>query len=530
MLFYSFNHLLFFLIIRLTIVELYIVIPLKSTDTKYFSNIKKHITINDKIIISEIFSKWINNTLYTNLIIGEPYQKATAFLSTEEYGFTFYEEYSTKELTELNLNEYNQYLKNNSKSIIPSNELNYNFSFWEYLSFEEPLNIYKFNDNDIFSMEKFNTKQLTKTKNIHFLYAIRHSSKVFNTPDFIEFEKKYQSSKDELRKLNYTSFSYFTIGLQLGGRRNMNVVKNIVGELLSKHEILSYDWSICFLDNFKNNDNNNDYIGFLFLGSAPHQYLSNIYNENEVLYTESDNVGFDWTWRASLSFYKGYIKINENVLTFNKYEMKSKLDFNFDIIKGTSSSKSLIEEYFFKPLINNGKCFESIINKNSQYSYYTYYYCDKNKIIKNDIEQFPTLFFHHLEFANIFELTYNDLFETFGDIIVFKIVFDTNNEWIFGQLFLKKYLFSYNDASKKIYFYNKKYWVNPEKQKQEIKKKYYIEVVIIIILVFIFGFLGFVIGKKIYKKYKSDANELEDIIDNEKFIKKENAIIEMRIQ
>jgi len=210
--------------------------------------------------------------------------------------------------------------------------------------------------------------------------------------------------------------------------------------------------------------------------------------------------------------------------------MKAKLDFNFEIIKGTYSAKSLLEEYFFKSLINSGKCFESKMNKTIQYSFYNYFYCDKNKITKYELIKFPTLYFHHIEFANIFELTYEDLFETFGDIIIFKIVFDTSNEWIFGQLFLKKYLFSYNDASKKIYFYNKRYSINPEKEKDIQKKYYYIEILIIIILVFIFGFLGFFIGKIIYKKYKTNANELEDIINNEKLIKKENTIIEMKIQ
>ena len=250
--------------------------------------------------------------------------------------------------------------------------------------------MYKFNDNEIFSLEKLNIKE-TKIKNIHFLYAIRHSSKVFNTSEFINFEKNYQASKDELRKLNYTSFSYFCLGLQLGGRKYNYIVKNILGELLEKHEVSFRDWSIYFMD--KNNKYKNDYIGFLFLGSTPHQYLSNIYNEKEVFYTDSES--YDWTWRACLSFYKAFIKINDKIINLNKYEMKAKLDFNFAIIKGTFHSKSLIEEFFFNQLINSGKCFQSRIDKTS-YSYYDYFYCDKNKVTKNDLQKFPTFYFHHI--------------------------------------------------------------------------------------------------------------------------------------
>ena len=115
----------------------YIVIPLKSTDDLYFSKLSKNdISINDKEIINEIFNKCIYNILYTDLIIGEPNQKATAFIFQENYGFYFYEEFSTKELKELGSSNYNFYIKNKSETIIHSDELNYEHSFWTYLSYE----------------------------------------------------------------------------------------------------------------------------------------------------------------------------------------------------------------------------------------------------------------------------------------------------------------------------------------------------------------------------------------------------------
>ena len=516
-----FNYFLLYLFLQIKVVELHIVIPLKSTDNLYFSKKSKYITIDDIYSISKLFEKLVNNTLYTDLIVGEPKQEATAFLTTEEYGFTFYEEYSTKELKELDINYYNEYFRNKSESIVPSNELNFNFTFWEYLSYEEPFFMHKFNDTEIFSIENFNSKERTKINNIHFLYAIRHSEKVPNTTSYIEFENRYQSTKDELRNLNYTSFSYFYLGLQVGGKKYYKDVKNILGELVSKKQVSFRDWSIYFpMDKLNNNNiinNNSDYIAYLILGSKPELYLSNKYKEQDAFYTNSES--YDSTYVALIHFYKSYFKVNEEIISINKFDLKAKLDFNFGIIKGTSYCKHLLEESFFNSLIKEGKCFQSKVSKIS-YAFYDYFYCDKNKISKNDLSKFPTLFFHHIEFSNIFELTYEDLFETVDDVIIFKIVFDMSNEWTFGKLFLKKYLFSYNDDSKKIAFYNTKYKENEEKDEKNLSKNnsyyYYIELVIIIFLLFFFAFLGFYIGKIIYKKYKKDADELEEI-DNEQF-------------
>ena len=504
------------------IVELYIVIPLKSTDNLYFSKKSKYITIDDIDSINKLFAKLVNNTLYTDLIVGEPKQEATAFLTTEEYGFYFYEEYSTKELKELDINNYNVYLKNNSESIMPTDELNFNFSFWEYLSYEEPFFMHKFNDTEIFSVDNFNSKERTKINNIHFIYAIRHSEKVFNTTNFIEFEKRYQATKDELRKLNFTSFSYFSLGLQIGGRKNYQVVKNILGELLCKKEVSLRDWSIYFPEDKNNSkniiNNSNDYNAYLILGSRPDLYLPSKYNDQAAFYTNSE--AYDWTYVALIRLYKSYFKINETIISINKLDFKAKLDFNFEIIKGTSYCKYLLEESFFNSLIKEGKCFQSKVSK-MNYAFYDYFYCDKNKISQNELSKFPTLFFHHIEFSNIFELTYEDLFESVDDIIIFKIVFDMSNEWTFGRLFLKKYMFSYNDDSKKITFYNTILQTNEDEDenKNNVKNNnsyYYIELTIIIFLLFFFAFLGFFIGKIIYKKYRKDADELEEL-DNEQY-------------
>ena len=87
-----FQILLVYISFLILYIKSYIVIPLKSTDDLYFSKLSiNDITIDNKEIISEIFQKYINNVLYTDLIISEPNQKVTAFILPEHFGFYFYE-------------------------------------------------------------------------------------------------------------------------------------------------------------------------------------------------------------------------------------------------------------------------------------------------------------------------------------------------------------------------------------------------------------------------------------------------------
>ena len=96
----AYNNLQMILIcisILLVNINSYIIIPLKSTDELYFSKLTKtEITLNDKEKIQEIFLKYINNVLYADLLLGEPNQKAVAFLSKDDYGFSFYEDFQLK--------------------------------------------------------------------------------------------------------------------------------------------------------------------------------------------------------------------------------------------------------------------------------------------------------------------------------------------------------------------------------------------------------------------------------------------------
>ena len=515
---------LIYIVILKAFIKSYIVIPLKSTDELYFSKLSKAlISINDQEKITKILQKYINNVLYTDLLIGEPNQKAIGFISQNDYGFNFYEEFSTKELMELGSNNYNFYLKANSKTIIPTDEYNYEHSFWSYFSHGDFLYLYKFNDNITFNIQQFDDKKPTKTeKRINFVYSIRNSSKISNNSNFIDIQKKFEKEQNELRKFNFTNFSYFSIGLNFGSRNNYRVTKSFIEEFFAKKEISNREWNIYYSNNKKfNSKNSNGYNAFLIMGASPHIYFSNIFNEKDQFSTYADKSLFSNSLK--LSFYDIYTKINNSSITLSKFDKTVDLNFNFGLIRATYQAKTVLEEKYFSNLIKLGKCFESRINK-TEYTYYAYYYCNKNKITNEEIKSFPGIFLRHNEFSYIFELNSDDLFETFGDVIIFKIIFDTLNGWSLGKLFLTKYMLSFDDENKKIYFYNKQYDDKDDEYNgnESNKNKYFTAIIVLIIIgVIIFGILGFFIGKCIYNKKKIDSHELYDL-ELENFDKKEN--------
>ena len=516
-----FQILLVYISFLILYIKSYIVIPLKSTDDLYFSKLSiNDITIDNKEIISEIFQKYINNVLYTDLIISEPNQKVTAFILPENFGFYFYEEYSAKELKELGYINYNSFSRDKSETLIHSDELNYNYSFWSYLSYEDFLYLYKYDDKDTFNLEKLKNSKMSKTnKRIHFLYSIRHSSKIPNTTDFINMKNKLEKEKDELRKLNFKKFSYFSIGLHYATRSSISDIKSFIEEFYSKNEISNKYWNIYYINDTKSKNNNlknsNDFKAFLILGSSPHIYLSNTFKEKEQFSTFTDKIS--WDKSPTLSFYDVYTKMNNSTISLVKFDKSAQLNFNLEIIKSTWYVKTVLEEKYFNNLINQGKCFESRLNK-TEYSYYAYYYCDKNKITEEEIKNFPVIYFQHNEFSFIFQLNSNDLIESFGDVIIFKIVFDTSNYWVLGKIFLRKYMFSFNDEDKKVYFYNKNYGENEDDDgdiNDYEKNKYLtLQIIVIIICVITFSILGFFIGKFFYNKKKVVTHELVDIDEN----------------
>ena len=193
----------------------------------------------------------------------------------------------------------------------------------------------------------------------------------------------------------------------------------------------------------------------------------------------------------------------------------------------TININKLIYENFFENLINKKICELELSEKtiynitnyfvNTNGSYFMFI-CKKDKM-KNYINNFPTLYFSHIDYNYIFELTYKELFMNIDNYYYFMIIFPYDNiynelssqSWYMGLPFLRQYQFIFNSNERTIGFYKTKNFVESENQKINDKKSnniwiYFLQILIIIILVV----AGIYIGMQINKQRKKRANELKD--------------------
>ena len=206
--------------------------------------------------------------------------------------------------------------------------------------------------------------------------------------------------------------------------------------------------------------------------------------------------------------------------------------FNSGMIQSSYEYFYLIKKNFFDNFINSKICKEIIFSK----SYHTFV-CDKKKLnVEKFYKMFPTLYFKNIDLNYIFELNANDLFKEENNNIYFMILCNelVSLKWIFGEIFLKKYHFTFNQNDKLIGFYN----INKkndeknifEKDKENISEigKTFIGFILLFISIFILLveiiLAGIWIRKnKFWNNRRKRANELNDdnydyIMDNPKNI------------
>ena len=158
------------------------------------------------------------------------------------------------------------------------------------------------------------------------------------------------------------------------------------------------------------------------------------------------------------------------------------------LIYGVNSFRNIVFNDFF---FQNG-CFE----KKSKF--FSYFYCNE-KIV--DIKNFSDIIFT-LEDKSKIIFSYKDLFYNYKGYNYFLIVFAKENNWLFGQIFLKKYYLVFNSDQKVINFY----------YKTETNNFNFLIILCIVFSLIIIGLIGYLIYfKKVFNlKKKKRANELED--------------------
>ena len=199
--------------------------------------------------------------------------------------------------------------------------------------------------------------------------------------------------------------------------------------------------------------------------------------------------------------------------------MRLNFDFNSKFIRGSSNFNKKIKAIFFDVLIEQNLCWSEIISENKGIFTYEIYSCENNEIIREKIRKFPKLNFINKNSNLIFSFDYTDLFQLFPDknIFYFMIIFTVKkytfltDTWLIGEIFLKKYLATFNLESKTISYFKSQINKSEMVVKNTDKKtNSYVRNVIEIIMGIVIIFCIYLIYRKYKKSRKLLANELED--------------------
>ena len=436
----------FISIIKLTKEE-YITIPFKIIQKQ---EPEKFITLDD------YFTYWNNLSFYGELLIGTPSQKILTQLSFDDFGVSLLNKGCDYDS---NLMQINSLINIKDSSSFQKSKDLYEDQSFNYKSFYDA-----FYAKDYFYFDS------NKNTNLKFIYSPNDNQKL-STCLIIGF-------MPFIRNLRENSV-------------------NIIEQLKHKNIISYYDWSILFNE------------GLFLLGGKPQEYKPDVYDEKYFFGSAyyQDGILPHLNLKANKIYFDSQTKSEEHIYindTDILYLLPTK-----GLIKGTEDYEKKIELYFFNDLIAQKKCFKEV-TKNNQYRTFT---CINNRIIKEELKtKFPALKFEHKIFMYTFELNFDDLFKEKGDKIYFLIWFKTsygiNVCWEMGFPFMKKYIFNYNNDDKFISFYNNELKEFDKKSSNYNFKAGYI--ILIVLLAFVTCFLGFVIGRKLRRRKKLTAEELEN--------------------
>ena len=200
--------------------------------------------------------------------------------------------------------------------------------------------------------------------------------------------------------------------------------------------------------------------------------------------------------------------------------MQSKFLSDFGLIVGTINYYNIILEKFFNDYITKGICYIKNLKANIEWregeNNFEFFYCVKNKV---NIRKLENIKFIHEKLNFTFEFNYSELFDEIDNYYVFKIIFQKtkNFYWIFGKLWLAKYLMVFDQDKKTIgHYYN-----SGNLAKEENKNKVNIKLLVIIcslLLIIFFIILGLFFSLNRRKR----TNRLNEINDDYEYAQDNN--------
>ena len=232
-------------------------------------------------------------------------------------------------------------------------------------------------------------------------------------------------------------------------------------------------WTMIF---YNDNDKlNKGYDGTFLFGDIFNYYYRNIddgkdFSFNKIVHTytgsrklkksHKQEIILEWGIQFDEIYYNN--SFNGNSDKVNLKYLIAEFDFNINVIYGTNNFYDNIKKDFFNFYIKNNICKESYMRN----KIYKFLYCHSENFTKSDLEKFPALNFKNKILRYIFTLDHKELFSLTNDkkyfifnIMIFNILnsINSNSEqrWVFGLPFWKKYQFTFDIDNKLIYFYNK---------------------------------------------------------------------------
>ena len=431
--------------------------------------------IDIKKVNQTVLEPWRQNILYTKIKIGSPPQDIIMLINSESYITNLFQHMCDVSESLFNRTE--------SSSFIILRPITY-YPMVKAAIVDETIYFY----NDL-KMEKLQPYKLLKL-----IYSDNNK-------------------EDQSYMYEYHNNTCIDVGFKLNHKMEIEKEINLINQLAQNFKE-TYDFT------FKYTSDNE---GMIIIGAEPHVYDPDNYQEinyRTVGAGDSDLQDYrDW----HLTFDEIYIsykdKSSNNNINKNLNETKKiRIKFDLGIIYGPTDYKNMIKKVFFDDLIQKEICYE--INKELEVGFY----CDKNKgaeeIIKNE---FPTLYFKMNQFNEIFELNYKDLFrEKENGRLYFLVVFSLTPQNFFeiGKIFLKKYIFTFNQDSKTIGYYINTKKPNPSDPSNipnTNDDSFFTNIGFIILIVCIiiaFSVFGFFVGKSVYDKMrKRRRNELDDLYE-----------------
>ena len=323
----------------------------------------------------------LQNDLEVTIKIGTPSQKVDLNLRSEYYTF-----FVTSSEVQLSYNTFNE---NNSKSLIKFSNESSSFSNQDY-------------------------RRAIKISESIFI----NSKQINNITLVLATELRYNESG--------------ALGLKLIYNLDYGDDLSFIYQMKKKANLKNYAFTLKY---------ENDDYGQLIIGSYPHEYDKEYY-ENNFIFTRTGEIkkNIDWIF----DFYD--IKYDNKIIT--GIIKKSLIRIEFGLIQAPLKLKKYFNDTFFL-----NRCKEEYYAKRNIYIIH----CDKNI----DITTFKDLSFTLKDINYIFNFNYKDLFIENNDEYIFAIVFGNNvdtpedSTWILGKPFMKKYQLVFDLDRKIIGLYTK---------------------------------------------------------------------------